>query len=218
MNLGKTFRQAMTTIAAIGSCWLGTAGAVPTVWTDEIGALGRLITPSNPYSYQHVITDGANGYRPGTDSIYYASLSLWLYDDAFFGDIPLIGDGKETVGFRFDNGSWISAEVDSLFYSLDSFDFTVTSLVTDGLLNVTVKSYRGDFGFGGSRLTVIGDRVADSIGGSSGAGGTGGTSDTATSNPVPEPATLALFGLGLLGIGIAAGVRRRRLAKATLPH
>jgi len=168
---------------------VGVAQAVPYTWTDEIGPLDRTITASLPYTYTHDIKDGAYGYRPGVDTISNASLSIWLYDDSFFGDLPIVGDGEETVAFRLDNGVWTSASVDSLFYSLDRFDFTVTSLVSDGLLNVTVRANRGDFGFAGSLLTVSGNRASTSV---------------------PEPGTLTLFGLGLLATGFAARRRRNR--------
>lgn len=198
MNLATSFRRAMATAVAIGSCWAGSSWAIPVVWTDTVGALDRLITTNDPYTYTHLITDGPQGYVPGVDTLTSASLSIWLYDDAFFGDVPLVGDGEETVGFWLDNGFWQQANVDSLFYSLDNFDFTVTSLVTDGTLNVTVKAIRGDFAFAGSQLIATGQ----SNGGTSGIGG-------ASATAVPEPTSLALFGAGLLGIGLASRLRRR---------
>jgi hypothetical protein len=181
----KALRRTMATLIAVASCWAGTSWAVPVTWTDMVGPLDRLITPDNPYEYQHTILK--SGYAPGTDTIYTASMYIWLYDDAIFGDIPWIGDAEETVGFRLDNGVWQAYDVDSYFYSLDNFDFTVTSLVTDGLLNVKIKSYRGDFGFAGSLLLANGESTA-----------------------VPEPSTLALFGFGLLGVGLATRLGRRR--------
>lgn len=167
----------------------GTSLAVPISWNDEAGDPRTRIAVGQSYQYQHNITDGPNGFRPGLDSIGSASLSIWLRDDSFFGDIPLLGDGEEAVGFRFDNGSWSSSRsVDSTFWSLDQFDFTVSSLLSDGLLNVIIRANRGDFLFGGSLLTVNGERTS-----------------------VPEPGTLGLLGLGLLAAGFA---KRRPQLKA----
>jgi hypothetical protein len=69
---------------------------------------------------------------------------------------------------------------------LSDFWFDVTSLLDDGLLSVVVKAASGDFRFATSILTARGD----------------------SSTSVPEPATLTLFGFGLLAAGFAA--RRKR--------
>lgn len=189
----KTLGRKITICAALLMASIGTAQAVPAYWDDWSGDAGRYIDSDSPYSYSHDITDwGSGNYRPGIDSISSASLTIWLYDDAFFGDLPLIGDANETVGFRFDGGSWSSAkEVDGnvIPFFWDDFDFIVTSLISDGKLNVKVRANRGDFTFGASHLEAWGSTG-------------GGTS-------VPEPATLSMLGLGLLGLGFAA--RRRKV-------
>jgi len=186
----KTLGRKITVCAALALGYMGTANAIPAYWDDWAGKEGTYIDTEHSYSYTHDITDWGSGhYRPGIDSISSASLSIWLYDDAFFGDIPLLGDGQETVGFRFDGGAWSSSQnVNGIPLLWQDFDFIVTSLVSDGLLNVKIRSTRGDFQFGASHLEAWGNK--------------GGRS-------VPEPATLSLFGLGLLGLGFAA--RRRKV-------
>src|ERR1700741_4168214 len=128
----KTLGRKITVCAALLMASIGTAQAVPAYWDDWAGDEGRYIDTNNSYSYTHNITDLSSGnYRPGIDSITSASLSIWLYDDAFLGDLDLgiiKGDSQETVGFRFDGGSWSSSQnVDGNVIIWDNFDFIVTS-------------------------------------------------------------------------------------------
>ena len=166
------------------------ANAVPWYWDDWHADLVK-ISASDPYAYQytHNITDGANGFRPGVDTVNFGLLSILVSDDAIGGDLPawLLGDGKETAGFRFDGGAWEVVYNPEVNY-LTVFDFVVTSLLQDGYLTVKIKANRGDFLFGISHLEAWGDRQT---------------------TRVPEPATLSMLGFGLLGLGIFA--RRRRV-------
>ena len=117
-------------------------------------------------------------------------------DDPAFANIGTISDAQLSV-YLWDDGDWLSefalgvaesgqwavGEVDTGTYS---FDISVASLY-DGLFGVTVTSIFGDFGIGDSllRLAYTTDRRS-----------------------VTEPATLSLFGAGLLAIGLVS--RRRR--------
>ena len=189
----KAFRTKFAVLAGLTFGAVGSANAVPMTWTDLAGSPGTYLSQGSTYSYQHnILTDG---YVPGVDSITSASLGVKLADDALFGNVDLnlggwwagLFDKEETVGFKFDGSGWRTDVVDNWLFANDYFNFTVTSLLTDGLLNVTIKAFQGDFVFNGSRLTAHGDRAS-----------------------VPEPGTLGLFGLGMLATGFAA---RRRRAK-----
>ena len=175
-----SFIKTLCQLAALTVASVGTAHAVPAAWTDTIDPIDFKVTAPASVSYSHIITDGFHGYRPGVDSISGASLLVDLYDDSDF----LSG---ETVAFNFDRSGWTpSFAVGGAWWSPDTFGFSVASLLSDGVLNVTLKATSGDFYFAKSTLVVTGDRAT----------------------AVPEPATLATFVFGLLALAFVA--RRRQ--------
>jgi hypothetical protein len=123
-----------------------------------------------------------DGFTPGLDSIssYYLTFNLW--DDA--NDKPF---ELETALL-----SQPGAPIDSILFNLSGEEhggWTAQGrwqLNTTGSLTVAVTSLIGDFYFGGSTLTAHGDKQS-----------------------VPEPGTLALFGVALLGFGL---MRHKRSA------
>jgi len=164
------------------------AFAVP-LWTDTYDPVDIKLTAPASVTYQHDITDGANGYRPGYDTITGATLSIWLYDDCAL--LIFCDSGNEYVKFTFDGNLWsnTASEVAGPL-SADAFRFDVAKWLSDGVLTFVIQATQGDLYFAGSTLEVDGRR--------------GGATTS-----VPEPSTLGLLGLGLLGLGFATTRRRR---------
>ena len=93
-------------------------------------------------------------------------------------------DWSWEFGFGWaEDGTWGFGEIDTGIYSFN----VDTSFLGDGLFTVTLASLGGDFFIDRSDLKI-----------------------TYNSAPVPEPATMLLFGVGLIGI---AGLGRRKLIK-----
>jgi hypothetical protein len=119
------------------------------------------------------------GYVPGT-TVLDGELSIYLTDDR---------DRCSIFGCPSEAAWIIGWDVLSLVNAGQSHDFELgglglLSIWYDGLYTYTVRSAWGDFYFWGSSLSI-------------------------TAESVPEPATLAMLGLGLLGFGAA---RRRQSA------
>jgi hypothetical protein len=170
------FSRLKKTVAALTAslAFAGSAQALPFTWTDEFDPAD--VTVNSQYNFMHDIRDGMNGFRPGLDTISGAFLSIVLADDDLLGDIPIFGDRQERVSFNFDGTGWTSPENVGL---LDIFDFRFDTLLTDGLLGVSLRATQGDFKFLRSDLVVTGNR-----------------------SEVSEPISIALFGLGLFGLSV----------------
>lgn len=180
----KTFAAAVLLAGMAGTA---DAAYIDYSWSDLYDPNPDLRIPPKR-DYTHDLTDGAGGFRPGTDLITDFSLSVQLYDDREGGWFDLLDEAAwiETSG---GNGLWIFGQTGGEFggWSLTGW----LQLNLTGTYTVTIESLWGDFFWGASRLDAHGVRA------------------------IPEPGTLALLAIGLIGMGIALSRRRNPNSKKT---
>lgn len=142
---------------------------------------------ASTYTFTHDITDG---YTAGLDAVTSAWLSIHLVD--------FENKKKETFSFligsdgasQFYDGSKLNNGSKGAYFDI-ALVAALSDLAADGRLEVTLSAQAGDYAFADSTLTAEITR------------GAGVTAVAITA--VPEPASLALFSIGLLGLA----VRRR---------
>jgi hypothetical protein len=163
---------------------LAAVHATPITFTDIVNPANDVTVGSgSTYTFTHNIVD--NGFNSATDLITSADIGISLKDN----DVDILFWNLENVRIKLDNVTIANSfEVDTDIYH---FNVSTTYLQTDGSLTVTLQSLDGDFIFKDSQLDVYANR-------------------TAAPAAVPEPGSMALMGLGMLGLGFAA----RRKIKA----
>lgn len=166
-------------IAVIGLGSTAQAAYIPATWTDHVNG-GVTLNGGDSITYSHDISDDFNA---GSDLVTDFLLSIDLYDDK--------QDKWYDLEAAFVDVPGLLGDTVVLNFGNDAYQgWSVAGLVElnlFGTLTVSITSLFGDFVFGGSDLVANGYANASSV---------------------PEPATLGLLGMGLLGI--AAGSRRRK--------
>ena len=147
------------------------------------------------YSFSHSILD--DGYNVLTDSITDASIVLNFKDES-------TDAAAESVSFTFDLSPFGTQIITSgATFTATFSDLSLIELLSaDGILNVEIynagitnshQANRSDFLFLGSTLTVYVDGTSNED-----------PSPPLTAQAIPEPATLALMGVGCAGLGWAS--------------
>ncbi len=136
-------------------------------------------TANETYTFSHILS----GFNPLTDIISNASIVLAFYDDTTADEGG--SQEPESVKYTLDNIFTSGSQVLTNLGWQVTATVNTTYLQTDGKLDVILAAQKGDFYFNKSTLS-----------------GTGTSQQT-----VPEPATMSLFGLGLVGL---LGLRRKK--------
>ncbi len=166
-------------LAVIGLAAVSAPRASTLTYTDIYNPTDILLSNSGLSSYTFTHDILDNGFNPATNTILSADIYISMMDDS--------DRASENVRITLDD----LVVAHSLDVDAGAYHFTVNSslLQDDGKLVVNLNVLSGDFYFQQSELDVT-------------------ATDTAPA-PVPEPGSMALMGLGVVGMGLVA--RRKRI-------
>lgn len=211
MNIIKKMLLAIGFVGAIGVVTVASAETITSTYDPANVTLSSRGTDS--ITFTQSISNFVNGFVVGVDTLNTATLSFFLKDDATNDNETykfILGSSStqnetgnnlnDVPGYWMPNGpyiwnwTYVPAAPGSVTEVISFNTKALNDLRADGAINITVQALSGDFIF--DKAVLSADVTRGAVGGGSG-------------SAVPEPGTVALVGLGLLGFAAS----RRKSAK-----